>query len=179
MRTVEHRDEHYQVLGVDPSASSAEIRSSYLALARRYHPDRLSGVPPAERQRAAARMARINAAWSVLSDRQRRARYDSATSGAHVRDAGQTWTAFDDGDDPIDPRLLDDTPTGAPTLRRGLTFLPALLSTVGVLAALVGFVVGFGPLLVLGLAALAAAGLSFLLLPLVALLRSSRADLDS
>lgn len=172
--------EHYEQLGVRPTASAAEIRSAYLALARRYHPDRLVDVPLPERERAAARMARINAAWAVLSDRQRRAQYDAAheqtTSGATVREPGRTWSPFEDGDDPVDPRLLDDTPTGAPTLHRGLTFLPAGLSVVGVAAVVIGFVVGLVPLLGLGLVLLVASGLAFLFIPLVALSRSSRAD---
>lgn len=177
------RVEHYEELGVPPSASTAEIRSSYLALARRYHPDRLVGSTPLEREQAAGRMARINAAWSVLSDQGRRARYDqlwrdATPSGAHVRDAGRTWQAFDDGDDPVDPRLLDDTPTGAPTIRRGLAFVPVVLSAAGAGSLILGLVVGLGPLLGAGVLLLAAAALSFLVLPLIALANSSRADRD-
>ena len=173
--------EHYEELGVHPSASDAEIRSSYLALARRFHPDRLVGARPDERAVAAVRMARINAAWSVLSDHGRRAQYDASwrgepTSGATVREAGHTWEAFDDADDPIDPRLLDDTPTGAPTLRRGLTFIPAGLAAAGTGALILGLLVGFTGLMGAGLLLLAAAALSFLLVPLIALANSSRAD---
>lgn len=183
----ERNPEHYDELGVAPTATAAEIRSSYLSLARRFHPDRLVGVPPTERAHAAARMARVNAAWSVLSDRQRRAAYDaswrdtpatSATS-ATVRDLGDTWQAYDDADDDdIDPRLVDDTPTGTPSLHRGLTFLPAIFGAAGLGALIVGFVVGFGPLLAAGLLLEIAAGLSFLVIPLIALANSSRADRD-
>ena len=175
---------HYEELGVAPTATQAEIRRSYLALARQFHPDQLSGVPTAERDRAAARMARINAAWSVLSDADRRARYDHtwrrADSGtnATIRDVGASWTAYDDEDDDIDPRLLDDTPTGAPTLRRGLTFLPAGLGAAGFTIMVVGFVIGLSALLAVGLVLLAAGVLAFLLLPLLALINSSRADKD-
>lgn len=173
--------EHYEELGVHPSASDAEIRSSYLALARRFHPDRLVGAGPDEQETAAVRMARINAAWSVLSDHGRRAQYDAARrgddpSGATVREAGHTWEPFDDADDPIDPRLLDDTPTGAPTLRRGLTFVPAVLAVSGTGALILGLVIGFGALMGAGLLLLACAALSFLVLPLIALANSSRAD---
>ena len=173
--------EHYDELGVPPTASTAEIRASYVALARRFHPDHLGDAAPPERDAATARMARINAAWAVLSDGQRRARYDAELghdepTGAMVRDPGQTWSGYDDEDDPIDPRLLDDTPTGAATLRRGLTFLPAGFATGGAGLLLLGFVVGLTPLLGAGLVLLALAGLSFLFIPLVALSRSSRAD---
>ena len=175
--------EYYEELGVAPDATTAEIRLSYLALARRYHPDRLAGVPAEERATASARMARINAAWAVLSDRSRRAAYDAtwrddspSTGGATIRDAERSWTPFDDTEDPVDPRLLDDTPTGAPTLRRGFTFLPAGLAAAGAAALVVGFVISLGALVGLGLVLLVGAGLSFLLIPLLALFNSSRAD---
>ena len=173
--------EHYEELGVAPTATPAEIRTSYLALARRYHPDRLVGVPTAERAVAAAKMARINEAWTVLSDRDRRAHYDAlrggtGPTGATVRDAGETWVPYGDDDDDVDPRLLDDTPTGAHTVHRGLTLLPAVLAAAGGLVLLFGFVLQLGALLATGLLLEVAAGLSFLVIPLLALARSSRAD---
>ena len=171
--------DHYEELGVSPGASTTEIRASYLALARRFHPDGLASATPADRATAAARMARVNAAWTVLGDTERRARYDAsldlpATSSATVRDVGDTWTPFEDDDD-IDPRLLDDTPTGTP-MRRELTFLPALFAASGLLLLIVGFVIGFGPMLGIGLILLVCSGLSFLVVPLIELARSSRAD---
>ena len=173
--------EHYDELGVAPTATPAEIRTSYLALARRYHPDRLIGVPTDERNRAAARMARINEAWTVLSDRDRRARYDAQRGGAGptsatVRDAGETWIPYGDDDDAVDPRLLDDTPTGARTVHRSLTFLPAALAAAGAVVLLFGFILNLAPLLATGLLLEVAAGLAFLVIPLLALARSSRAD---
>ena len=172
--------EHYDELGVEPSASTAEIRASYLALARRYHPDGLATDDGDERSVAAARMARVNAAWTVLGNATRRSAYDAAldiptTSRATVRDVGDTWTPYQDEDD-IDPRLLDDTPTGTPTLRRELTFLPAGLAVTAVVALVVGFAVGFAPLLGVGLILLVCSGMAFLVIPLIALAKSGRAD---
>ncbi|MDZ7673604.1 MAG: J domain-containing protein [Acidimicrobiales bacterium] len=171
---------HYEELEVAPTATTAEIRTSYLALAREHHPDRLTDAGPAVRAEAAERMSRINAAWTVLSDRERRASYDRArdrapVSGATIRDVDDAWTPYDDEDD-IDPRLLDDTPIGAPTLRRGLAFLPAGLAAVGFAATIVGSVVGVGPLAGIGVILLVCSGLAFLFIPLVALAKSSRAD---
>lgn len=175
---------HYDELGVPPTAPAVEIRRAYLALARRFHPDRLHASSAAERAAAAARMSRINAAWTVLSDPAKRAAYDAnlrgdaPTATGYVRDVGDTWRPFDDGGEDIDPRLLDDTPTGAPTLRRGLTFVPAGLAVAGIGASILGMLIGLGGLLGIGIVLIIGSGLSFLLLPLVALINSSRADRD-
>ena len=63
--------DHYRALGVSPTVSTAEIRSAYLRLMRRYHPDRRPGDAHATAMAQAA-----NAAWSVLGDSRRRAAYD-------------------------------------------------------------------------------------------------------
>ncbi len=61
---------HYQVLQVDPAADPDVIEAAYRRLARRYHPD-VDASPD-----AAARMARINAAYQVLRRPETRAEYD-------------------------------------------------------------------------------------------------------
>lgn len=61
---------HYRTLGVDPEADPVVIRSAYLALMRRYHPD--GGSAEADPARAKA----VTAAWEVLRDPERRAAYD-------------------------------------------------------------------------------------------------------
>lgn len=63
---------HYRTLGVDPQAEAVVIRSAYLALIRRYHPDK--GGEEADPARAQA----VTAAWEVLRDPERRAAYDEA-----------------------------------------------------------------------------------------------------
>ncbi|GAA3996606.1 J domain-containing protein [Sphingomonas humi] len=60
---------HYRTLGVDPNADPASIRSAYLALIRRYHPDTGGDAD-------AARAQSVTAAWDVLRDPARRAAYD-------------------------------------------------------------------------------------------------------
>ncbi len=57
---------HYEVLGVGRTASAAEVRRAYVALARRHHPDAPGGD---ER-----RMQEVTAAWAVLGDARRRPR---------------------------------------------------------------------------------------------------------
>lgn len=60
---------HYELLGVDPSASAADIREAYRRSARAHHPD-------THGQQSADRMAAINDAWWVLRDPARRREYD-------------------------------------------------------------------------------------------------------
>ncbi len=66
----EKRD-YYEVLGVDKSASDADIKKAYRNLAKKYHPDANPGDATAE-----AKFKEINEAYSVLSDSETKARYD-------------------------------------------------------------------------------------------------------
>ncbi len=61
----------YEVLGVKPDASADEIRKVYRKLAKQFHPDLNPGKPEAE-----ARFKSISAAYDLLSDPEKRARYD-------------------------------------------------------------------------------------------------------
>ena len=61
----------YEVLGVKPDASADEIRKIYRKLAKQFHPDINPGKPEAE-----ARFKEISAAYDLLSDSDKRARYD-------------------------------------------------------------------------------------------------------
>lgn len=71
---MEYKD-YYKVLGVPRNASADEIRKVYRKLAMQYHPDR----NPGDRQ-AEDRFKEINEAYQVLSDEQKRARYDQLGS---------------------------------------------------------------------------------------------------
>lgn len=61
----------YDVLGVARGASEEEIRAAYRRLAKRYHPDFNPGDRAAE-----ARFKEISAAYEILGDPEKRARYD-------------------------------------------------------------------------------------------------------
>jgi molecular chaperone DnaJ len=62
--------DYYQILGVDRTASAEEIRRAYRRLAKQYHPD-VNKEPGAEE-----RFKEINEAYAVLSDDEKRSRYD-------------------------------------------------------------------------------------------------------
>jgi curved DNA-binding protein len=70
---VKFRD-YYEVLGVPRTASADEIKRAYRQLARKHHPDL---QPASERARAAERFKKINEANEVLSDTDKRAKYDA------------------------------------------------------------------------------------------------------
>jgi len=57
----------YQILGVDSTASDAQVRAAYRRLAQIYHPDRFGSAPRDIREEAERRMAELNAAFSEVS----------------------------------------------------------------------------------------------------------------
>jgi DnaJ-class molecular chaperone len=61
----------YQRLGLKRGASEAEIKKAYRSLAKQLHPDRNQDNP-----KAAERFAQITSAYDLLSDKDKRARYD-------------------------------------------------------------------------------------------------------
>jgi len=75
----------YKVLGVDKTASDAELKKTYRKLARQYHPDSNPG------DAAESRFKEISEAYSVLSDKEQRAEYDQVRamgSGARFTAGG-------------------------------------------------------------------------------------------
>lgn len=71
----------YKTLGVARTADQAEIKSAYRKLAKKYHPDLNPGDAEIER-----RFKEVNAAYGVLGDAEKRARYDRGEMDADGRE---------------------------------------------------------------------------------------------
>jgi molecular chaperone DnaJ len=76
----------YSILSVDRGASPEDIKRAFRKLAMEYHPDRN------KEEGAEARFKEVNAAYEVLSDPEKRARYDQF---GHQEAGGQGFSGFD------------------------------------------------------------------------------------
>jgi curved DNA-binding protein CbpA len=96
--------DHFELLGVAVDARPEDIRKAYFALARQLHPDRLAALGIEEGKRDAQRLfAQVNTAFSILSDKVRRAEYASV-----LRRGGEAAVAADHARaESITKRILD------------------------------------------------------------------------
>ena len=92
------RRDYYEVLGVERSVDPAELKRAYRKLAMELHPDRNPGDAASE-----AKFKEASEAYQVLSDPDKRARYDrfghagpSAGFGGGFHDVGDIFSAFGD-----------------------------------------------------------------------------------
>ena len=83
--------DYYEILGVSRSATEKDLKSAYRKLARKYHPD----VNPGDKS-AEEKFKEVSAAFAVLSDTDKRAKYDR---GGHA--------AFEPGFDPFQGTTID------------------------------------------------------------------------
>lgn len=179
--------DHYRTLGVDPSASMADIRGAYVDLVRRHHPDHAED--DVARDIAEERMRDLNAAWSALGTPEARSDYDRervvrspgpASRPRHARGfADGEWQPYDIDDGPTFDDLYDDTPITDGGLPSWLTLAPAALLFAGIALLVVGGFVGILPFVAAGFAALLLSAGMFLIAPIVAMATSRRGDPDA
>ena len=89
---MEYKD-YYKILGLDKTAKEADIKSAYRRLARKYHPDVNPGKPEAEEK-----FKEVNEAYQVLSDPEKRQKYDQfGSQWQQYRSAGGSPEDFNWG----------------------------------------------------------------------------------
>ncbi|MEM9136377.1 MAG: J domain-containing protein [Cyanobacteria bacterium P01_F01_bin.42] len=81
MPATDYKD-YYKILGVSKSADEGEIKKTFRRLARKYHPDMNPGDKAAE-----AKFKEVNEAYEILSDPEKRKKYDQF--GQYWQHAGQ------------------------------------------------------------------------------------------
>lgn len=92
-----NKRDYYEVLGVSKNATDEEIKRAFRVLAKKYHPD------VNKEEGAAEKFKEIGEAYSVLSDKNKRAQYDQYGHAAF--DGAQGGAGFDMGDINLDDIL--------------------------------------------------------------------------
>ena len=82
----------YQVLGVNKTASEAEIKSAYRKLARKYHPDLNK-----DNKDAAEKFKEVSCAYDILGDKEKRKKYDNNEIDADGKPTGFGASGFGGG----------------------------------------------------------------------------------
>lgn len=97
------KKDYYELLGLDKSASEADIKKAFRKAAMKYHPDRMANADEKEKKEAEEKFKELNEAYQVLSDPEKKQLYDQYGHAAFEQGAGgfgggQGFGDFDFGD---------------------------------------------------------------------------------
>ena len=84
--------DYYEVLGLDKSASEDDIKQAYRKAALKWHPDRWVSGTDEEKKTAEEKFKEASEAYSVLSDKDKKAKYDQFGFAGVDGGAGQDWS---------------------------------------------------------------------------------------
>ena len=92
--------DYYEVLGIQKGASEDDIKQAYRKAALKWHPDRWVNGTDSEKKTAEEKFKEASEAYSVLSDPQKRAKYDqfgfAGVDGAGAQDWSQGFGSLND-----------------------------------------------------------------------------------
>ena len=92
-------DDYYKILGIKKNATETEIKKAYRKLALKWHPDK----NPNNREEAEEKFKKINEAYSILSDKNKRNEYDNGGMNFDFKgfNADDIFKDFFGGKDPF------------------------------------------------------------------------------
>ena len=96
MSTTEKKRDYYEVLGVSKQADQTEIKTAYRTLAKKYHPDKYRNRSPEELKEAEEKFKEASEAFEVLSNDEKRARYDRYGHEGLSGMGGSGFSGFED-----------------------------------------------------------------------------------
>lgn len=101
----------YAILGVTQDASESEIKTAYRKSALKYHPDKQASKSEEEKKSAETMFKSIGEAYEILSNSEKKARYDSGIEvedleNPHARPGGDDMGGGMRGGGGIDPNIF-------------------------------------------------------------------------
>jgi hypothetical protein len=124
---------HYELLGLQPSATADDVQRAFRREISRYHPDKVQHLGTEFQEIAATRAAALTEAYRVLMDAELRARYDESLDDAGSRPDARPpsppsppvveppYSSADPAPPPVDRRSAKDHASTTDFVRRAVT----------------------------------------------------------